>query len=54
MVYFWVVRDSSGFLVDMFDIGYKHNAEMLRHDYGKEYGDTFIVSLEMHRADGEV
>lgn len=43
---YWVVRDGDDVVVDIFDIGYKHQAELLQRDYGKEYGDTFTIHLE--------
>lgn len=43
---YWVVRDGSGFMVDVFDIGKKHLAETLAADYFGEYAETFNVTLE--------
>lgn len=43
---YWVVRDKSGYMVDVFDIGNKYEAECLASDYFGEYAETFNVSLE--------
>ena len=45
-VQYWVVRDAKDYFVDAFDIGEKHLADTLSHDYGVEYGSGFTVSLE--------
>lgn len=43
---YWVVRDGNGYMVEVFDIGHKYEAECLASDYGSDYSDSFTISLE--------
>jgi hypothetical protein len=48
---YWVVRDSSGHMVEVFDIGDKYQAECLVSDSLAEYNDKFSISIEYLQGD---
>lgn len=52
MVYFWVVRDKQGVIVEMFDIGLRSHAEQLMFEYQNWFKSPFYLSCEMHHAGG--